>query len=101
MVQLSRIENLYAQAWPAALTSVDDEVEDDKQFNAIYAIGIAGPTDQNASSRKLIQSKVLELARSFETMLKASEYYDDKCMWCQVELKSRKKLSDLRLAWNE
>jgi poly(A) polymerase Pap1/endonuclease/exonuclease/phosphatase family metal-dependent hydrolase len=97
MVQLGRIDGVYAQAWPYQLLSPDDEVEEGKQCKIRYIFGVSGPAQQDVEGRKLTQTKVVQVARNLETLVRGSEYYEEKHIWVQVEVKSRRHIVDLNL----
>jgi poly(A) polymerase Pap1 len=96
MVQLGHVASLYAQAWPFQLRPGNDEVEEGEQMKVCYVIGIL-VTEKDMDLRKLAQSKVLDIARKFESTMQSSKEYRPSHMWIQLNVQSRKKLIELDL----
>jgi poly(A) polymerase Pap1/endonuclease/exonuclease/phosphatase family metal-dependent hydrolase len=97
MVNLGRVEGLHGQAWPFRLRGSPDEVEPGKQVKVYYLIGVYAPKTESAAARKLVQSKVLQAAQNYETVIRNSDNYDERHIWAQVEVKNRRKVLEMSL----
>jgi uncharacterized protein (UPF0248 family) len=108
MVGLAKLNGLKGRAWPARFCEEgadnpigEEEEADYSQFRVYYLIGISADDEHGADEKKVLTGKVINAVRLFERTTKELRGFDQGHSWVEVELLSKKKISEMNLVIDE
>lgn len=103
MVALGKIVgfSLRAKVWPGRFR-LDEVGVDDTVISGYYLVGVSAKEEGvSTEQKKVLQGKVLNAARSFESELRASAMLKDvQNVWIEVDVVSRKKIAEMSLVFD-
>lgn len=103
MVALGRIVGfgLRARLWPARF-KISGEEKDDSAINGWYLVAVSAKEGLSTEQKKVLQEKVLNTARNYESELRASTLLRDvQNCWVEVDVVSKKKIAEMGLVLDQ